>query len=102
MNKSPDYTHGTMVAEIIAENHNNGGITGVVSILGENITVNTINPKLTPAEIKKILIETSKQVEEKNPLYKIAKPEIKKNLKTAYVIDGEWSCSNQSIKINGR
>ncbi|MEI7485089.1 MAG: S8 family serine peptidase [Ignavibacteriota bacterium] len=41
MNTKGELTHGTMVTEIIAANGENGGMTGVASILGENLTVST-------------------------------------------------------------
>jgi len=40
-NEKAALTHGTMVTEIIAGNGENGGLTGVASILGENLQVNT-------------------------------------------------------------
>ncbi|MCX6160810.1 MAG: S8 family serine peptidase [Ignavibacteriae bacterium] len=41
MNEKNELTHGTMVTEIIAANNDNGGMSGVASVLGDKLTVNT-------------------------------------------------------------
>lgn len=43
MEENGKLTHGTMVTEVIAANDKNGGMTGVASILGKNLKVNTMS-----------------------------------------------------------
>ncbi|MCE1164961.1 MAG: S8 family serine peptidase, partial [Bacteroidetes bacterium] len=43
MEENGKLTHGTMVTEVIAANDKNGGMTGVASILGDNLQVNTMS-----------------------------------------------------------
>mgnify|MGYP000855222835 FL=1 len=42
MEENNQLTHGTMVTEVIAANEKNGGMTGVASILGDNLLINTM------------------------------------------------------------
>lgn len=42
MEENGKLTHGTMVTEVIAANDKNGGMTGVASILGDNLLINTM------------------------------------------------------------
>jgi subtilisin family serine protease len=43
MEENGELTHGTMVTEVIAANDKNGGMTGVASILGDNLLINTMS-----------------------------------------------------------